>query len=568
MRRPLLIALAVSLVAAVPSSAHVVALPSYLYSHRDMTATPAAFAPRAAASCPTKTDPATFESTQQLLADNQVMSDFGRRPTGSVAQLKFVSWLERKLGALRDMQLGAVPYTVDRWVERGASLRAGAAGAPLARIPISGAVPYAHVTPNRGAPGQLVYLPPGTAIAGQNVKGKIVVRDAVPGSVPFLDLRLVEWTEYDPDHSLLKDIGGTYERDFAGYNSRITDLEDAAQAGASGLIMVHGFPRAQVKGQYAPYEGVHWKVPALYVGADEGQQLKALAAKGGSASISIRARDVQSPTHTIVATLPGISPERMIVESHTDGMNAIWDNGPIAILALARHFASLPQQCRPRTLQFVFTTGHIYQRLLGGIDRGGSSEQVAKQADKAFDKGTLAMAFASEHLGAREYAAVPRTDGGPGRVLKQTGRSEINTFFSGESPVLVSAVDQQIVAHNVARSFLLRGSDTPASNGLLLPLQNSFGGEGTAYQQHLVPTVALVAGPWTLYNPAFGMEAIDGDSMRKQTLVFSDLIHQLASTPTALLGGGYLVERDLRSLICASALATLGFTRCAGDAYG
>jgi hypothetical protein len=172
-------------------------------------------------------------------------------------------------------------------------------------------------------------------------------------------------------------------------------------------------------------------------------------------------------------------------------MNAIWDNGPIAILALARHFAALPRACRPRTLQFVFTTGHLYQRLLGGADRGGGAEQEAKQLDADYDRGTLALVFAMEHLGAREYAAQPRSNG-PGRVLAPTGRSELNTLFVGESPLLVGAVDNQVVSHDLRRTFVLRGADAP---GATIPPHNSYGGEGGAYQQHLLPTIALVTGP-------------------------------------------------------------------------
>jgi hypothetical protein len=310
---------------------------------------------------------------------------------------------------------------------------------------------------------------------------------------------------------------------------------------------------------------VHWQLPAVYVGADEGAQLKVLAANGGSARVDIAATDVQSPTRTIVATLKGASSERIVVESHTDGMNAVWDNGPIAILALARHFAALPRACRPRTLQFVFTTGHLYQRLLGGQDRGGSAELVAKQLDSDYSKGSLAMVFALEHLGAREYAANPRPGGLPGRVLEPTGRNELNTLFVGESPLLVGNVIRAVIQRDIRRTFVMRGADAP---GATIPPHNSYGGEGGAYQQHLIPTIALVTGPWTLYNPAFGMEAIDGALMRSQTLLFADLIRRLSPQPRALIGGGYLAYRLARSLICDSALTTLKLTRCPGDPYG
>lgn len=538
-----------------PAGAHMAKLPPYIVG--DRSPAPAAVAPAAAAGCPDSADPAGFASTAQLLRDNRVMAGFGRRPTGSANQLRFIAWLEDRLRGIDGLQVGDVPYSVNRWAEQGAGLAAGGA-----RVPISGAVPYAKAATGTGP---LVHVPAGTALSAQDIKGKVVVRDAVPGSVPSAAFRAVEWFEWDPDGTLLADAGGSYERDFAGYNQRITDLEDAAKGGAAGLVFVHGFPRAQVRGQYAPYEGIHWKVPAVYVGADEGERLKQLAAKAAEATVTIHARDVPSATRTVIATLPGVSDERMVVESHTDGMNAIWDNGPIAILALARHFAALPRACRPRTLQFVFTTGHLYQHLTGTADRGGGAEQEARQLDADYDKGSIALVFALEHLGAKEYAAVPRPDGGPGRVLQQTGRSELNTLFAGESPVLVHALEDQVVKHDLRRTFVLRGSDAPAAK---IPPHNSFGGEGTEYQQHLLPTIALVTGPWTLYNPAFGMEAIDGELMRRQTLIFADLMHGLASQPAAALGGGYLGERAARSLVCGSAFATLGLARCAGDPYG
>jgi hypothetical protein len=80
--------------------------------------------------------------------------------------------------------------------------------------------------------------------------------------------------------------------------------------------------------------------------------------------------------------------------------------------------------------------------------------------------------------------------------------------------------------------------------------------------------VSLVTGPWTLYNPAFGMEAVDGGLMRKQSLVFADLIQGLAGTPSPLIAGAYTGYRGARAGLCASGLGTMGFTRCEGDPYG
>ena len=524
-----------------------------------------AASPAFAAACPSDAQADQFASVQRLLLDNRVMASFGERPSGSANQGKFISWLQHEFAQIPGVRLDSIPHPINRWTETGKGLAAGPNAAGLDKLPLAGSVPYAKPTPAGGVTAPLTYVASGTALTDPSLKGKIVVRDATPGSIPFAAFKAVEWFEWDPDGTLAQDAATNYERDFIAYTQRITDLQDAAKTGAAGLIFVHGFPRRQVRDQYAPYEGTRWDIPALYVGADEGEQLKKLAASNGVARMKLSAADAHVSTPTVVATLPGASNERFVIESHTDGMNAIWDNGPISILQLARYFAKQPLECRPRTLQFVFTTGHMYQRLAGGQDRGGSAELYAKQLDKDYDNGTVALIFTIEHLGAREYAAVPRTDGGPGRVLKQTGRSEPSTMFAGESPALINAIAHSVITRDVRRTYLLRGSDAPAPK---IPFHNSFGGEGTEYQQHLLPTISLVTGPWTLYNPAFGMEAIDGELMRKQSLVFADLIQGLAGTSTQELAGGYPVYRGLRSGICASGLSTMGFTRCDGDPYG
>jgi hypothetical protein len=498
----------------------------------------------------------TFASTPDLLAWNRTMADFGERPTASRNHQRFVRWIAQRLRRLPGVQLRSIPYEINRWLEQGATLDAGADGS-LDPIPVSGAVPYAKPTPAAGATGSLIYVPDEQPLSGQDLAGKIVVRDATPGSVPNAVFAALQWFNWDPDLSLTKSLAGNYERDHLAYQQRIDDLVGAAQAGAAGLVFVHGFPREQVRDQYSPYEGVRWDVPAVSVGVAEGLRLKELARRGGTGRIRLLASERIALTETLVATLAGASDEKIVVESHTDGMNAVWDNGPIAMLAMTEHFAALPRECRPRTLEFAFTTSHLYQRL-DPPARDGGAEQYAQELDRTYDEGKLALVVAMEHLGAREYAALPRV-GGPGRVLAPTGLSETTAIFIGESPVLVEQVARAVIAHDLQRTIALRGADLP---GLHLPPHHSFGGEGTPYHNHLLPTVALVTGPWTLYNPAFGMEAIDGALLRNQSLTFTDLIHSVAAIPREALAGAYLGQREARARLCAASPDGFGLVNC------
>ena len=74
-------------------------------------------------------------------------------------------------------------------------------------------------------------------------------------------------------------------------------------------------------------------------------RLKALAQQGAYARMYMRAdvQDVETPN--VIATLAGQSAARIVLNSHTDGANALQDNGPLAMLAIARYFASLPIAC-------------------------------------------------------------------------------------------------------------------------------------------------------------------------------------------------------------------------------
>lgn len=513
--------------------------------------------PAPADGCPTKLDPQRFASADELYAANAEMAGFGRRPTASRAHRRWVDRIAQRVEGLPGMEVRSLRYEVDRQLEREVRLFARAPGGERIALPPSGAVPYADVTPRAGVEGELLYVPAGESLEGRDLRGKIVVRDATVGSVPRAALAALQWFSYDPELVLTRQIASDYERDYLGVDQRVKDLRAAGEGDAAGLVLVHGFPREQVRGHYAPYEGLVWPVPAVYLGVDEGERLKQLASEGGRARLRLAADRRRAPTRTLVARVPGMSEERIVIQSHTDGMNAIWDNGPVAMLAMAEHFAALPRECRPRTLEFVFTTGHLFQHLVPP-ERDGGAEQYARELDREYDDGTVAMVMALEHMGAVEYEARPRDDG-PGRVLEPTGRREATSFFVGESPALIGLTAEAVARHDVRETIALRGADLP---GLRIPPHQNFGGEGGPYHKHLLPTIALVEGPWSLFNPAFGLEAVDRDLLHDQALLFTDVLYGASALPREALGGGYLAMRAARGLICSSALAALELARC------
>ncbi len=301
--------------------------------------------PAQAGSCPTAPDPAAMPSTAQLKQMNTFLAKLGARPTGSRSHARYVAWIRKQLKTIPGIQTTDLGYKINRWSSSSTQLTLKAGGKKQ-KLLIAGPVPYSKPTGRKGVSAPLAYVPTGTDITTANSSGKIVVRPAPAGSIQqalFL-LPVVSWSTYDPNNTI--NPADNFKGDFIAYLDRIADLKNAAAAGAKGILFVKPLPRKQIKGHYEPYEGLPWGVPGLFLGADAGKQLTDAIDAGGkpTARITLKAGFKHVTTPSVEATLPGASPQRIVIDSHTDGTNAVEDNGPIAMVAMARYFASL--SCR------------------------------------------------------------------------------------------------------------------------------------------------------------------------------------------------------------------------------
>jgi hypothetical protein len=517
-----------------------------------LAAAVAALAPAAsAAPCPSVANPAQLAGTKALRGWNTALDNFGVRTTGSRNHVRYVNWLERRLGEIPGVDVSSLRYRFHRWQARSASLRVTLTGQQRTLQP-AGPVPYSKPQGPNGPTAPLVYLPSDTDITAANSAGKLVVRDLAGGELQNSLFQYVAWSIFDPRNTL--DPNGIYKRDWLN-GQPVEDMEAAGKVGAAGVLFVHEFPRSEIRGHYRPYEGIHWKVPALHLGVDEGEQLKRaiVAGTAGSGRIALDAlTERNAPTRTLVAKLDGPGRRRVVVETHSDGVNALWDNGSVPILAIARYFSRLPRRCRPGPMEFVLTTAHLYQRL-DGHSHGAGDELYARKIDRAYDQGTVKLVLALEHLGAYQWDAVPRGGGLPGYTLERTDLSEPSTTFVTESPFLVGTLERAIKRRNVERSLLLKG--TALADDSHVPPYCSFGGEGTPYMRHLIPTVGFIAAPWTLFDAGYGLEQIDFRLLRRQTLQFTDFLLELRGVSQAKIAGKYTQyrrERKQGKAVCAT----------------
>jgi hypothetical protein len=498
-----------------------------------------------AASCPTAPDPNALPTATQLRQMNSFMAKLGDRPTGSAAQNAYIDWIRKRMQAIPGMRMSRQDFTINRWNARSVSLKLRTAKG-VTGVPVAAAVPYSQPTAADGVAGPMVDIPDDQQITAANAKGRVVLRDAPAGSVPYYDflLPVVSWFSYDP--GLTIDPSKNFYGDFINYNARVADLRDAAAAGAKAIVFMKDLPRRQLVSHEEPYEGTAWGVPGAFLGSDEAQQVRDTLAADPAATARVVLhggfKHVQTPS--IHATLPGASPQRIVIDSHTDGTNAAEDNGPVAMVAMARYLAALPAECRPRTIEFAFSTAHFYQRVQDVDHRYGGAGVLAQQLDDEYDRGKVSSVLVLEHLGAIDYEGVPRRDGGPGQVLEPNGLRAIQFIGITPSPSLVGPVTDIVRSYDLQRTILLQGADAP---GATVPSHCSFGGEGTPFNVHLLPTIGVISAPQSLYDPAFGLEGIDFGVMHSELLAYTELVNRLGPMSQAEVAGSVPAERLQRA---------------------
>jgi hypothetical protein len=491
-----------------------------------------ALAPAASAGiCPGAVDGSDFATKAQLRKLLAQENRFGQRILASTAHRRTIAWIEDEARGM-GFEVRSDPYSVYRWqpltkakgrrpgldIGRAGDLQATGPGGSPVNVPDAGAVHWTK--PGAGA-GALVYLPSGEEITAANAAGKAVIRDFPSTSLPFSAFGLAD-LYVTPD---LASDTGDYARPYL--TTMHDELLAAGRAGAAGVVFAFDVPRRQVQGYYDPHTGTLFRVPAVFVGGAEAAQLKALAAQGGSARVAVRAKVDRARTRNLIATLPGRSPQKIVLAANTDGNSWVQENGVVGLLALGRYYADLPRRCRPRTLELVFATAHD-TLVADGTNR------YAKRLSRAYAKGKVAFAFAIEHLGTREL--VPTGEGAE-RRLRFTGRGEPFLFAAGDSDILRSTAVAATKRRKLDRTAVLQGIGVP--DATRVPPICSMGGLGNAFHRRLIPTLAMISGPWTLYDPAFGSSAIDFGRMRAQLLAAGDSLLALDGAPSRRIAGRY-----------------------------
>ena len=371
---------------------------------------------------------------------------FGTRYTGSSGHAAYVDWLAGQLSAVPGFRMRTDRLTFSRWLAREFSLTVSvpASAGRSGPVPLTYYYPYSGQTPPGGVTGRLVdlgFYPAGNPVVSgyteafwAPARGGIALVRTAPPVFP-LDLAQTVTGGYVPGQ-----ISAVAAIEYAAYAAAQVNpvfqglfepvpLLDAKNAGVRGVVVAWtGLPDDEVVNQYNPFTTSYPAAsglpspgdpgcPAVWVGDSAGTELAGLAAGGQASATLVLTADITAgaATETVWGWLEGSGDtgEHIIINTHTDGPNAIEENGGLGLLALARHLAALPS--RNRDMYFALVTGHFQLPQFSRTIVNPAHPEVGQGAvstwmlDHPHIWQAAVLGVTAEHLGATMWTDDPET---------------------------------------------------------------------------------------------------------------------------------------------------------------
>ncbi|MEM6954613.1 MAG: hypothetical protein AAF411_01670 [Myxococcota bacterium] len=424
-------------------------------------------------------------SEAELRAWVDVIDTHSPNRSGDAEHDAYVDWLANRMTDATGVEPTVVRHAIDDRAIDGASLEVVAGGTTF-DVPLAGPIPRTAFTDGVTLP--LVYAP--EPVSSPPVD-RLLVRELPIGAIPADGLVSAAHFIHDPD-GFLEDVlapGARVQRPWMSGPIQNELRQLSAQGRTPGVIWLRTEAGPMVDGIWVQSSLLGF--PSVMLAAPEASRLRTHLMEDdiASATLIVRGRDEALEARSLVFEVPG---ERglLVVETHTDTLNAVQENGGAAMIALARWYAARPRACRPWTLRFELAAAHR-SGLLGAID-------ARERATRDGAVGVLTF----EHLGAREYVATP---GG----VEATGALEL-TALSLPAALDANSVKERVESRGVRAVIAL-----PEGLGRF--------GEAKVFAD-TIPTAELISGPWIQNSPNAGPEAIDFEDMRAELGLLADLL--------------------------------------------
>lgn len=456
-------------------------------------------------------DESKLDSAADMLKDIEIMNSFGSRTTGSEGHNRFISWLEQQVTEL-GLTVYRDSYTFDRWEEKNSALIID-----NQKIHVSSAFPYSGETDDNGLNAELVYTKRGDY---EKAKGKIAVVE-IENFKKFPIGIIMNERDTFPAQSQLVSTDGDLVVTSALKEAK---LEKAKEMGVQAVILVwKGASTAKVENQYLPFTTDYAGIPAVWVNEDEGQQVISAAKEHKSGTVILEA-EVQknAPTESFYVKIEGKNKnEAIIVNTHTDGVNVVEENGAVGMLSMLRYLTQEQQEQPERTMIFAFVTGHFRLPEFKGTSQATSTWMEAHRELWDGENGHLkaVAGITVEHLGSMEWK-----DDDSGRYMPTGKISTEYTYVGNEmmGSIWLKAIENR----EDTRTVLLRG-------------HNKFEfGESQPLFEEGIPVIGLIQMPDYLMVDSDNreMDKFDVKLMHSQIVSLLTAIQLVDGTETAKLG--------------------------------
>ncbi|WOO37821.1 PA domain-containing protein [Anaerocolumna sp. AGMB13020] len=380
-----------------------------------------------------------LDSETVMLHNIKTMNSFGSRVTGSEGQQEFIDWLKKELTNM-GLEIHSDKYTFNSWEEEKSSLYINGE-----EIHISSAFPYSGETDEKGVTGELVYT---TAGKYEKAKGKIAVIEI--DNTKKIPLGLVMNERIT---ALLQNKLTASDGDLVLTTAlQEPKLEEAKEKGALAVILVwKGVSDEKAEDQYLSFITDYAGIPAVWVNASEGRKVLAAAKLNKTATVILEAnKQPKAETESFYVSIPGKNTkEALIINSHTDGVNVVEENGAVGMLSMIRYLQKVQPE---RTIVFAFITGHFRLPVFQGTSQATSTWMQAHPELWDGKEGHLkaVAGITVEHLGSMEWKE--NKDG----IYEKTGNLQTEYTYTGNemmSAVWIKSVEER----KTQRTVLLRG---------------------------------------------------------------------------------------------------------------
>lgn len=363
-------------------------------------------------------------------------------------------------------------------------------------------------TEDKGVIAEVVYVGKDIPLDG-SVEGKIVVVDVVPAASSRKDFASMADYVHDPD--------GYFKIDKKVSSPNTSTNMPAAfyvaqKQGALGLIGILDFPTGT--NQFYPDIGLAVRdlMPAVMVGKFDGDKLRKslqTTRRPFSATIILKGTvNSRAKSGNVVATLPGVTDEILLINTHHDGCftSAVEDASGIAsVLALAKFYAAYVPDLRVKTLVFDFEGNHwSWDYPLG-------SRKFAEKNPEILAKTNAVLGI--EHI-AREMV---EKDG----KYVDAGNPMLSVFFSPESAELKEIAIEAIKINNLTHTIVPRYS----GEDFMIPAQTRW------FHLQNIPVYQYISGPEYLYLADDTLDKIDKSRFVPVNRAFIHLIERLQYIP-------------------------------------